>query len=306
MDSEAQQIANLNKTSTDKSVNSNNSTDTPSSVSATKYIITDNESKGDIDDIDGDIEDDTDDDIEDDMEDDVGIVDYGDDVGNDEDDVGNDEDDVGNDEDDVGNDGDDVGNDGDDVGNDMGNDEDDVGNDEDDVGNDGDDVGNDMGNDMGNDEVAVGDVFNLDNIGNGSEDDNSYSDSEDDNYQKIDKEMKSTILSDLHPELNQQSYGDILALSKIVRNRKGYIVDPLHKTVPFITKYESTRVIGIRAKQLNNGAESFIPVGQDMIDGYTIAVKEFEEKKIPFIICRPLPNGAKEYWKISDLEIVHY
>jgi DNA-directed RNA polymerase I, II, and III subunit RPABC2 len=41
-----------------------------------------------------------------------------------------------------------------------------------------------------------------------------------------------------------------------------------------------------------------------MIDGYLIALKEFEEKKIPFIIRRPLPDGTSEYWRLSDLEII--
>ena len=33
-------------------------------------------------------------------------------------------------------------------------------------------------------------------------------------------------------------------------------------------------------------------------------IKEFEEKKIPFIIKRPLPNGGVEYLKFADLEIL--
>ena len=39
-----------------------------------------------------------------------------------------------------------------------------------------------------------------------------------------------------------------------------------------------------------------------MIDGYLIALKELEQKKIPFIIQRPLPNGKSEYWRLRDLE----
>jgi hypothetical protein len=31
---------------------------------------------------------------------------------------------------------------------------------------------------------------------------------------------------------------------------------------------------------------------------------EFEAKKIPFIIARPLPNGATEYWHLHDLEVL--
>jgi DNA-directed RNA polymerase subunit K/omega len=41
-----------------------------------------------------------------------------------------------------------------------------------------------------------------------------------------------------------------------------------------------------------------------VIDGYLIALKEMEEKKLPFIIRRPLSNGASEYWKLSDLEFL--
>jgi hypothetical protein len=36
----------------------------------------------------------------------------------------------------------------------------------------------------------------------------------------------------------------------------------------------------------------------------TIALEEFKQKKIPFVIRRPLPNGISEYWKMQDLEIL--
>ena len=41
----------------------------------------------------------------------------------------------------------------------------------------------------------------------------------------------------------------------------------------------------------------------DILDGYIIACKELQEKKLPFVIQRPLPNGACEYWKLADLEL---
>jgi DNA-directed RNA polymerase subunit K/omega len=43
-------------------------------------------------------------------------------------------------------------------------------------------------------------------------------------------------------------------------------------------------------------------VEPSVIDGYLIALEEYKQKKIPFIIQRPLPNGTCEYWKFSDLE----
>ena len=84
----------------------------------------------------------------------------------------------------------------------------------------------------------------------------------------------------------------------------GNIVDDLHQTLPFVTRYEKARILGERAKQLNAGARSFVEVDENVIDGYLIALKEFEEKQIPFIIKRPLPNGGCEYWKLRDLEIL--
>jgi DNA-directed RNA polymerase I, II, and III subunit RPABC2 len=97
---------------------------------------------------------------------------------------------------------------------------------------------------------------------------------------------------------------EIDSLTTIVRDANGMIVDPLHTTLPFISRYERARVLGERAKQLNSGAIPFVEIDETMIDGYLIALKEFEEKKIPFIIQRPLPNGACEYWKLKDLEIL--
>lgn len=128
----------------------------------------------------------------------------------------------------------------------------------------------------------------------------------DESLRKLEKDIDNDTILKHHPEIIQNNYDEILALCKIIRNDKGIIVDELHKTYPFITKYEYARVIGMRTKQLNNGADPFVKVDRGMIDGYTIALKEMEEKKIPFIIARPLPNGGREYWKLQDLELIHF
>jgi DNA-directed RNA polymerase I, II, and III subunit RPABC2 len=128
---------------------------------------------------------------------------------------------------------------------------------------------------------------------------------EDEDYlQKFNDNIRKNVISDYHPELNQISYEEIEALSVITKNENGVIIDPLHRTLPFLTKYEKARILGERAKQLNAGAKAFISLDPTIIDGYIIAVKELEEKKIPFIIKRPLPNGGCEYWKLKDLEIL--
>jgi DNA-directed RNA polymerase I, II, and III subunit RPABC2 len=72
--------------------------------------------------------------------------------------------------------------------------------------------------------------------------------------------------------------------------------------LPLLTKYEKARVLGERAQQLNAGAKPMVDVEDHVMDGYLIAFQEFEAKKIPFIIKRPLRNGSCEYWKFCDLE----
>ena len=93
-------------------------------------------------------------------------------------------------------------------------------------------------------------------------------------------------------------------LSKVIRSDDGTILDPLHRTLPIMTKYEKTRILGQRAKQLETGAKAFIDIPNGVYRGITIAEMELKEKKIPFIIRRPLPNNGFEYWKVEDLEII--
>jgi DNA-directed RNA polymerase I, II, and III subunit RPABC2 len=129
-------------------------------------------------------------------------------------------------------------------------------------------------------------------------------DQEDDYLQKFDRELRENYILEQHPESISHNYDEIYNLAKVQRNKDNIIVDDLHKTIPMLTKYEKTRILGQRAKQINNGAKPFIPITPNMIDGYLIALKELEEKKIPVIIRRPLPNGASEYWHLKDLEIL--
>jgi len=137
------------------------------------------------------------------------------------------------------------------------------------------------------------------------DDEDDDEDDGDDNYlQKFDESIQQHIIEDFHPELKMHNHDEIEILSRIVRDQHGNIIDPLHKTLPFLTRYEKARILGERAKQLNAGAKSTIELESNIIDGYLIAMKEFDAKKIPFVIKRPLPNGGCEYWRFSDLEVL--
>jgi len=126
-----------------------------------------------------------------------------------------------------------------------------------------------------------------------------------DEFQKLDECVQKDYLFNLHNELKQINITELEAMTRIIRDKKGNIIDELHKTMPFLTKYERTKILGLRTKQINNGSHIFVSPDKAIIDGYNIALQELEEKKIPFIIQRPLPNGGSEYWKLSDLELIN-
>ncbi len=135
--------------------------------------------------------------------------------------------------------------------------------------------------------------------------DESDESDEDENYlQKFDEELTNNYIVNNHQEDLAQNYSEILTLSKIVKDDDGNIIDLFHKTCPILTKYEKTRILGLRTKQLNDGAPPLIKLSENIIDSYIIAEMELKEKKIPFIIQRPLPNGNAEYWALEDLEIL--
>ena len=75
------------------------------------------------------------------------------------------------------------------------------------------------------------------------------------------------------------------------------------KTKPFLTKYEKTKLIGVRAQMIANGAMPLISVPNDVTDTLTIAEMELNEKKIPLLIRRYLPDGSFEDWRLEDLVV---
>ena len=133
---------------------------------------------------------------------------------------------------------------------------------------------------------------------------NSDVESEDEEYYKKFESSDTDYIKNFHPESLTGNSTEIEALTKIIRNANNVIVDENHKTNPFLSKYERTKILGQRTKQLNSGAKPFVSVPPNIIDNYLIAQMELSDKKIPVIIRRPLPNGKSEYWKLQDLELI--
>ncbi len=138
------------------------------------------------------------------------------------------------------------------------------------------------------------------------DDEDDEEEEDDDEYlQKFDTNMRKEYILDFHPEQKNHDYNEVAKLSKVTRDKRGQITDPFHKTTPILTKYEKTKVLGQRAKQLDEGCKSFVKVNASTLDGYIIAMDELNQHKLPFIIRRPIPNGGVEYWPVKELEIIH-
>jgi DNA-directed RNA polymerase I, II, and III subunit RPABC2 len=165
----------------------------------------------------------------------------------------------------------------------------------------------DMGNDLEKQNKIWGDntlepqfneTENLEELSSEEDSDEEYAE----NMNKLEQDVNRDYLQSYHPETKQINYKELLTLSNVTRNKKGLIIDPLHKTIPILTRYEKAKILGLRAKQINHGAKPFVEISRDIIDGHTIAYMELVQNKIPFIIRRPMPSGGSEYWKISDLK----
>ena len=104
--------------------------------------------------------------------------------------------------------------------------------------------------------------------------------------------------------------------------REKKIAKEKRTTTPYMTKYERARVLGTRALQIRY-IYSFSGVGcgngmlmwcllcsmnapvlvdiEGATDPLQIAIKELQEKKIPLVVRRYLPDGWYEDWTCEEL-----
>lgn len=119
---------------------------------------------------------------------------------------------------------------------------------------------------------------------------------EEDNQFELDDDDEDNILN-TSQFYNKNDYEDITKIESEIQSED-------KKSNNRITKYECTKVIGIRAQQLASGMPSFVNTHR-MTNVIDIAIKELKENKIPFIIRRPMQDGKYEYWRVSDLKPNH-
>ncbi|KAI1194775.1 RNA polymerase Rpb6 [Nemania serpens] len=71
-------------------------------------------------------------------------------------------------------------------------------------------------------------------------------------------------------------------------------------TTPYMTKYEKARILGTRALQISMNAPVLVDLEGES-DPLQIAIKEMNEKKIPLIVRRYMPDGYYEDWTCEEL-----
>jgi DNA-directed RNA polymerase subunit K/omega len=145
-------------------------------------------------------------------------------------------------------------------------------------------------------------------------DDEEYDDF-DDNYFDIDNEEEEEIIDDLEDfqeetifeEEEEQEDDDIDEEDELYdfNPNKDENYNSVKKTIPILTKYEKTFIIGFRTQQILNGSNILIDINTiEKKTPYDIAVEELRLKRIPFKIKRKLPDNTYELWDIEDFEII--
>lgn len=70
---------------------------------------------------------------------------------------------------------------------------------------------------------------------------------------------------------------------------------------PVMTKYERVRILSDRVAQLVGGSKPLIK-NAEHLPPLKIAEEELKHNLVPFKIRRPMPDGRKEMWSISELK----
>ena len=71
---------------------------------------------------------------------------------------------------------------------------------------------------------------------------------------------------------------------------------------PTLTRFEKARIMGARALQLSLGAPPFIPIPKTARISLDISMEELEQRVIPIVIRRVLPNGDYQNIPIEYFE----
>ena len=105
-------------------------------------------------------------------------------------------------------------------------------------------------------------------------------------------------------EITEKQQAEIDQMCEVIRKREIIYKETEHEPEeitskdneivtgpPTLTRFEKARIMGARALQLSLGAPPFISVPKDTSTSLEIAMEELNERLIPIVIRRVLPNG---------------
>lgn len=102
---------------------------------------------------------------------------------------------------------------------------------------------------------------------------------------------------DLHPEVRPVFRKDVNAS-----------IEQPRITQPYFTKYEYTALIATRAQQIAEGAKPLVGLDglrtSDPMFLWNVAKREVEQRKLPYVIRRQLPNNTSEFWSAQEMEVM--
>ena len=129
----------------------------------------------------------------------------------------------------------------------------------------------------------------------------------------IEQYRKIREMSDV--ELTEKELAQIDKECEIIKNREIITQDTEHKPVeiisdngkvitgpPTLTRFEKARIMGARALQLSLGAPVFIEIPKNATTSLEIAMEELNQRVIPIVIRRTLPNSDYQNIPISKFQ----
>lgn len=133
------------------------------------------------------------------------------------------------------------------------------------------------------------------NIDDENYDDNENENDDDNEDENDDKEDNNDTLDNITNDNNN----NIVIRKKIVENKDRI-------TNNFMSKFEFTRILGIRATQIERGSIILLKNANELKKKYSaeqLAILELQNKSCPLFLIRELPNGNIEKWDVNELII---
>ena len=123
------------------------------------------------------------------------------------------------------------------------------------------------------------------------------------------------LRDDSSKELTEKEMEELDKLCEIIKNREIITQDTEHTPTeiitkngeimtgpPTLTRFEKARIMGARALQLSLGAPVFIEIPKNATTSLEIAMEELNQRIIPIVIRRTLPNSDYQNLPIDKFQ----